>query len=124
VTLSGGWAFSIASRSKNKAAACTALKQMNTKSNLAWYDVAVANISPRKDVVGVSSYANVPLNSFFTSMLKFTQFRPAFPEYPRVSNQVDVAMENVMSGMKPADAMSSYAQAVTGIVGKAHTETH
>jgi len=124
VTLSGGWAFSVASRSSNQAAACKVLKQMNSRPNLAWYDVNVANIAPRKDVVKVPAYANVPLSGFFTSLLSFTQFRPAFPEYPRVSNQVDVAMENVMSGMKPADAMSAYSQAVTGIVGADKTEKH
>jgi multiple sugar transport system substrate-binding protein len=122
VTLSGGWSFSVASRSGNKAAACQLLKAMNSRANLAQYDVEDGQISPRKDVVKVAAYAKVPLNGFYTSLLSFTQFRPAFPEYPRVSNQVDLAMENVMTGMKPQDAMSGYAQAVTGIVGKNKTE--
>jgi multiple sugar transport system substrate-binding protein len=122
VTLSGGWAFSVSSRSGNKAAACQLLKIMNSRANLGQYDVEDGQISPRKDVVKFASYARVPLNSFYTSLLSFTQFRPAFPEYPRVSNQVDLAMENVMTGMKPQDAMSTYAQAVTGIVGKNKTE--
>jgi multiple sugar transport system substrate-binding protein len=122
VTLSGGWAYSIASRSSNKAAACTALKAMNSQKNLAAYDVADGQIAPRKDVVKTKAYSSVPLNTFYTSMLSFTQFRPAFPEYPRISNQIDLAMENVMTGQKPADAMASYAAAVTGIVGKNKVE--
>jgi multiple sugar transport system substrate-binding protein len=124
VTLSGGWAYSIASRSSNKAAACTVLKAMNSQKNLASYDVAAGNIAPRKDVVSTKAYHNVPLNPFYTNMLSFTQFRPAFPEYPRISNQVDLAMENVMTGQKPVDAMASYAAAVTGIVGKNKVEKH
>jgi multiple sugar transport system substrate-binding protein len=123
VTLSGGWAYSISAKSQHKAAAFKVLKLANSKSLLAYYDVHVANISPRKDVTSVASYRNVPLNPFFTGLLSFTQFRPAFPEYPLISNQIDLAMENVMSGMKPADAMATYAKAVTGIAGKAHVET-
>jgi multiple sugar transport system substrate-binding protein len=57
-------------------------------------------------------------------MLSFTQFRPAFPEYPKISNQIDLAMEEVMSGTKPADAMATYAAAVTGIVGRNKVERH
>jgi multiple sugar transport system substrate-binding protein len=124
VTLSGGWAYSIASRSSNKAAACTALKAMNSQKNLAAYDVADGQIAPRKDVVKTKAYSSVPLNTFYTSMLSFTQFRPAFPEYPKISNQIDLAMEEVMSGTKPADAMATYAAAVTGIVGRNKVERH
>src|SRR5947209_11465414 len=47
VTLSGGWAYSIASRSSNKAAACQVLKVMNSRANLASYDVAAGQIAPR-----------------------------------------------------------------------------
>lgn len=123
VTLSGGWAYSISAKSSHKAQAFQVLKIANSKDLLAFYDVHVANISPRKDVTSVPSYRNVPLNPFFTNLLSFTQFRPAFPEYPLISNQIDLAMENVMSGMKPADAMATYAKAVTGIAGRAHVET-
>jgi multiple sugar transport system substrate-binding protein len=122
VTLSGGWAYSIASRSSNKAAACTVLKAMNSQKNLASYDVAAGQIAPRQDVVKTAAYSKIPLNTFYTDMLSFTQFRPAFPEYPRISNQIDLAMENVMTGQKPADAMASYAAAVTGIVGRNKVE--
>jgi multiple sugar transport system substrate-binding protein len=122
VTLSGGWAYAISAKSAHKAEAFQVLKIANSKSLLAWYDVHIANLSPRKDVLTVPSYRHVPLNTFFTNLLKYTFFRPAFPEYPRISNQIDLAMENVMSGMKPQDAMAAYAQAVTGIVGKSHVE--
>lgn len=123
VTLSGGWAYSISSRSQHKAQAWQVLQMANSRANLASYDVAVANITPRKDVVKVPSYHNVPLNPFFTKLLSFTQFRPAFPVYPQISNQVDLAMEQVMSGSEtPAQAMAAYANAVTGIAGASHVE--
>lgn len=122
ITLSGGWAYSISSKSKNKSAAWDVLKVANSRNNLAWYDVHVANIAPRKDEVHVGSYRNVPLNPFFTGLLSYTQFRPAFPEYPRISNEIDRAMEEVMSGQDPKAAMTRFAGDVRNIVGPGKIE--
>ncbi len=74
-------------------------------------------ITPRKDVVDDPGYAKVPLNTFFTGLLSFTQFRPAFPTYPLVSDQIDTAMESVMASDTPAPAMAGFKAAVTGIAG-------
>jgi len=72
----------------------------------------------------VKSYAAIPLSPFYSNIVTFTKFRPAFPAYPKISNQVDLAMENVMTGQfKPADAMAAYQQAVTGIVSSSNVET-
>ena len=124
VTLSGGWAYSIASRSSNKSAACQLLKTMNSRDQLARYDVDSGNIGPRKDELSVPAYKNVPLSGFVTNLLNFTQFRPAFPEYPKVSTVIDEAMQNVMSGMSPDDAMRTYARKVTSIAGSGNVEKH
>lgn len=124
ITLSGGWSYAISARSSHKAAACQALKVINSKDLLAWYDVHINNIATRKDELAVSSYKNMPLSPFFTGLLNVTQFRPAFPEYPRVSNVIDEAMQNVMSGMSPSDAASTFQRKVTAIVGSSHTEKH
>lgn len=124
VTLSGGWAYSISAKSNHKDAAFQVLKLANSKENLAAYDVAVSNITPRKDVVDVKAYAQVPLSSFYTGLLSFTQFRPGFPAYPRISNQIDSAMESVMSGIKPEDALANFSSAVTGIAGSNSVEKH
>jgi multiple sugar transport system substrate-binding protein len=123
VTLSGGWAYSIAAHSQNKDAAFKVLQVANSASVLAGYDVAAAQITPRKDVVSIPAYANLPGNSFFTGLVSFSQFRPAFPAYPKISVQIDSAMQGVMQGKSPADAMAAYSQAVTGIVGASNTET-
>ncbi len=83
----------------------------------------VGNIGVRKDESTIPSYAAIPMNPLFTSFVAFTQFRPGFPAYPKISNQIDLAMENVMSGTSPKDAMSYYASAVQGIAGTANVET-
>jgi multiple sugar transport system substrate-binding protein len=122
VTLSGGWAYSISSKSAHPAQAFAVLKAANSAANLALFDVLVGNIGVRKDETTIPSYAQVPMNPLFTSLVAFTQFRPAFPVYPKVSNQIDLAMENVMSGTSPKVAMSYYTDAVRGIVGSANVE--
>jgi multiple sugar transport system substrate-binding protein len=122
VTLSGGWAYSISSKSTHQSEAFQVIKLANSRDNLAAYNAASGGIGPRKDEVQVAAYRNVPLSSFFSSLLEFTQFRPGFPAYPRISNQIDLAMENVMSGMKPADALNSFTSAVQGIVGSGNYE--
>lgn len=124
VTLSGGWAYSIAARSQHKDQAFQVLKAAMSKDMLAGYDVADAQITPRKDVVDVPDYKNVPLSPFFTELVGFTQFRPAFPAYPKISVEVDRAMQNVMQGQSAADALSAYGQSVTNIAGATNTEKH
>lgn len=123
VTLSGGWAYSISTQSKHKDQAFQVLKMANGSDLLAGYDVSAAQIAPRQDIVNVSAYHNLPGNGFFTSLVSFTQFRPGFPAYPKISVQIDSAMQHVMQGQSSADAMASYAQTVKGIVGPDNTET-
>jgi len=123
VSMSGGWAYSISSKSPNKDAAWKVLEAANTAPNLANFDVLVGNIGVRKDESTIAAYANVPMNPFFTSIVGFSQFRPGFPAYAKISNQIDLAMENVMSGTSAKDAMSYYASAVQGIAGTANVET-
>jgi len=123
VTLSGGWSYAISAHSQNKDAAFKVLQVANSQSLLGAYDVAAGQITPRKDIVTLPAYANVPGATFFTSLVAFSQFRPAFPAYPKISVQIDQAMQSVMQGKSAAEAMAAYAQAVTSIVGASNTET-
>jgi len=122
VTMSGGWSYAISSKSKNPDAAFQVLKAANSADLLAYYDTIAGNITPRKDVVSIPMYANAPLNPYYTSLLSFAQFRAAFPAYPKISNQIDFAMELVMSGTSPKDAMNQFTSAATGIAGAANVE--
>jgi len=117
VTLSGGWAYSITSKSAHPDQAFQVLQAGYSKDLLATYDVQDGQVAPRQDIVSVPAYHNAPLNPFFTSLVAFTQFRPGFPAYPKISLQIDSAMQHVMSGQSPADAMNTYSQSVTGIAG-------
>jgi len=117
VTLSGGWAYSITSRSQHKNEAFEVLKIANSRDLLADYDVKAAQITPRKDVVDVPAYRDVPMSAFFTQLVSFTQFRPGFPAYPKISVAIDQAMQSVMQGHSSTDAMGSFTQTVTNIAG-------
>ncbi len=122
VTLSGGWAYSIAAKSAHKAQAFAVLQAAFSKDLLGNYDVQAGQITPRKDVVDLPAYHNAPLNPFFTSLVAFTQFRPGFPAYPKISVEIDTAMQHVMSGQSPADEANAYAQSVQRIAGASNVE--
>ena len=123
VTLSGGWAYSIAAQSQHKDQAFQVLQAAFNRDLLAAYDVQDGQITPRKDVADVPAYKNGPLSSFFTSLVQFTQFRPGFPAYPKISLQIDSAMQQVMNGQSPDAATSNFANAVKGVAGAANVET-
>jgi multiple sugar transport system substrate-binding protein len=122
VTLSGGWAYSITSKSAHPDQAFKVLQTAFSKDLLATYDVQAGQVAPRQDIVDVPAYHDAPLSPFYTSLVAFTQFRPAFPAYPKVSLQIDNAMQHVMSGQSPSEAMNAYAQAVAGIAGASNVE--
>jgi multiple sugar transport system substrate-binding protein len=122
VTLSGGWAYSITSKSTHHDQAFQVLKTAFSQDMLSTYDIQAGQVTPRQDIVNVAAYHNTPLNPFFTSLVAFSQFRPAFPAYPKISLEIDSAMQQVMSGQSPADAMSTYSQHVASIVGASSVE--
>jgi multiple sugar transport system substrate-binding protein len=122
VTLSGGWAYSITAKSQHQSQAFQVLKTAFSMDLLANYDVQAGQVTPRQDIVNVAAYHNTPLNPFYTSLVSFSQFRPGFPAYPKISLQIDSAMQHVMSGQSPADAMSTFSQSVVGIAGANNVE--
>jgi multiple sugar transport system substrate-binding protein len=122
VTLSGGWAYSITAKSPHPAQAFQVLKTAFSTDLLATYDVAAGQVTPDQAIVSTAAYQNAPLSAFYTSLLSFAQFRPAFVDYPKISLQIDQAMQNVMQGQSPAQAMSTFAQQVTSIAGASNVE--
>ena len=122
VTLSGGWAYSITSRSTHPDQAFQVLKTAFSQDLLANYDVQDGQVTPRQDIVNVPAYHNAPLASFYTSLVTFSQFRPAFTAYPKISLQIDNAMQQVMSGQSPSSVVSSFTSAVTSIAGSSNVE--
>jgi len=123
VTLAGGWAFAVGARSAHRAEAFALIRAFCDRDALAAYDRNVGNIAPRNDDAMNPAYGATPLRSLFTSLWLSARFRPGLPAYPRVSAAIVRAMVSVTSGTAPADALRSYARAVTGIVGRGNVES-
>jgi multiple sugar transport system substrate-binding protein len=118
-SMSGGWVLSVGSHSKNKQAAFDYVALSLNKANSTAYDIAAGQIAERADVAADPQYLNSnPTLKFFTDLVKVTHFRPAYPEYPRVSDAIQVAMEGVMTGqLTPQAATDAYGNQVKSAVG-------
>jgi multiple sugar transport system substrate-binding protein len=125
VSLSGGWTWAIPAKSKSSDAAWKFIQTLQTQKNAAKYATDGAQIAVRKDVAADATYkASSKSTQFFTDLVSVTVYRPALPEYPKVSNEIITAMEAVMTGQSsPDDAAKNYDQAVESIVGKDKTTT-
>jgi multiple sugar transport system substrate-binding protein len=118
-SMSGGWALSVTSKAQNPSLAFGLVSTALNKDNSLAYDIAAGQIPVRKDVAADPKYlSSNPTAAFFGKLVDITTFRPALPVYPRVSDQIQVAMESVMTGQaSPQQATSTYGDAVKGIVG-------
>jgi len=122
VTLAGGWAFAVGARSAHRTEAFALIRAFCDRDALAAYDRSVGNIAPRNDAAVNPAYGATPLRMSFTTLWLSARFRPGLPAYPRVSAAIVRAMASVTSGTTPADALRSYARAVTAIVGPRSVE--
>ena len=121
-SMSGGWVLSVGSHAPDKQAAFDFVSLAENKANALNYDITAGQIAERTDVAADSSYLSTnPTTSFFTDLVKVTHFRPTYPVYPQISDQIQVAMESVMTGQSsPSSAMSTLATQVGGIAGSSN----
>jgi len=125
VSLSGGWTWAVPAKSKSPEAAWKFIQTLQTQKNATKYATDGAQIAVRKDVAADPGYKSSSKSTqFFTDLVAVTVYRPALPEYPKVSNEIITAMEAVMTGQSsPDEAAKNYDQAVESIVGKDKTTT-
>jgi multiple sugar transport system substrate-binding protein len=125
VSLSGGWTWAVPAKSKNPDAAWKFIQTLQTQKNATRYATDEGQIAVRKDVAADQTYKNSSKSTqFFTDLVSVTVYRPAFAEYPKVSNEIITAMEAVMTGQSsPDDAAKNYDEAVESIVSKDKTTT-
>jgi multiple sugar transport system substrate-binding protein len=118
-SMSGGWTLALGSKSKNPTAAWNFISLALNKDNSLFYATSNQNIPVRTDVASDPTYVKSnPTNAFFAGLVKITNFRPATSEYPAVSNNIQVAMESVMTGQQTAaEAQKAYDQALPQAVG-------
>lgn len=123
-SMSGGWLLSVGSQSKNKDLAMQFIEMALNKDNSLTYDTTNSQIAVRDDVAKDPKYLDYnPSFKFFSSLVQYTHFRPATPDYSQISSNIQVATESVVSGQATADqAASTYDKGLVSIVGQDKTE--
>lgn len=122
-SMSGGWTLAMGSKSTNKDAAWDFIALALDKDNSQAYDIAASQIAVRSDVSEDPDYqASNPTFGFFSEIVSVTNFRPATSDYGKISSEITIAMEAVMTGQQsPAEAAAAYDEAVVRIVGEENT---
>lgn len=123
-SMSGGWTLAMGSGASNPDAAWEFMSLALNKENSLSYDVEASQIAVREDVANDPSYVEAnPTFEFFSSLVEVTNFRPATSDYAKISNEITIAMEAVMTGQQtPEEAAAAYDEAVIGIVGEQNTQ--
>lgn len=118
-TLSGGWALSVGADSPHKQMAWDLLSLAMNTQNATYYTEITGDIAVRTDVAAQPSYLKQgPDVPFWTSLVKYTNYRPAYSVYPNLSNDIQQATEEVMTGQRsPQQAASTYKQLLSQAVG-------
>ena len=113
IGMGGGWGWSMSSTTENAELAWEFIQFMSSADNIGAYAEGVGGIPARADA---------PADEFNEAMasevLPYQSFRPAHPDYTRVSEQIQIATEKIMLGeATAAEAMTQFAEAVEEIVG-------
>ena len=115
----GGWAWAIASDTDNSDLAWDFVRFMSGVDAVALYSDRVGGIPTRSDVVTNDFNAGL-----IASVLPYQSFRPSNENYPRISEQIQIATERILLGETDARVvMNSYAESVISIVGVENTKT-
>ncbi|MEJ5945982.1 extracellular solute-binding protein [Pseudokineococcus basanitobsidens] len=124
VSMSGGFAFAVSAGAPDPDLAFDFVTTAADAENSLGYYLAAQQISVRADVTDDPRYAdqNAVIGKL-TDLVDVTRYRPAYQEYPRISNEISTTAESVITGDRtPAQAMADYGDAVTGIVGEDDVE--
>ena len=123
-TLSGGWVLSVGSQTKDPALAADFVKTALNKKGSLQYSIATSAIAVRKDIVSDPEYlASNPSFGFFAGIVEYTHFRPATPDYPQISTNIQTATESVVTKEQtPEQAAKAYDEGLVKIVGEKNVE--
>jgi multiple sugar transport system substrate-binding protein len=117
ITMAGGWAWSIPSKSDNKDITMEFIKHLMEPDLYVDAIVAMGGIGARTDTADNEKYSTLPFIQTATEYLKVALFRPKNSKYSAVSSHIQTMVESVVSGTSPADAMATYGVDVTRTVG-------
>lgn len=123
-SMSGGWTLAVGANASDPQAAFDFIAQALTPENALTYHQEAGQIAVRSDVASSQEYLDYnPSFEFFSSLVEYTNFRPATPDYSQISSNIPVATESVITGQAtPEQAQEAYDQALIEIVGEENTQ--
>ncbi|QTX04221.1 extracellular solute-binding protein [Agromyces archimandritae] len=123
-SMSGGWTLAMGANADDPQAAFDFIAQALTPENALFYHQEAGQIAVRSDVAENQEYLDYNASfEFFSSLVPYTHFRPATPDYSQISSNIPVATEAVFTGQAtPAEAQEQYDSALVGIVGEENTQ--
>ena len=121
VSMSGGWTWAIPQNADNPDLAWEFSKLINDREHQLRFAIDEVQIPVRTDVAADPTYAQAnPSNEFFASLVPITTYRPAYAVYPRISNEIQVATESVITGSADVEAAAAnFDDQVRSIAGEA-----
>jgi multiple sugar transport system substrate-binding protein len=120
VSISGGGGRVLNPNTKNPKEAWALLAYMNSKDAVAQFVKTQPRITQRADVNKVTLYKDPLLGFVARNVLPLTAYRPGLAVYPQVSQLLQLASQEVISGTSVADAGKHYQEALVKLVGSAN----
>lgn len=123
ITISGGWAIALnANLAKDETkleVAWELVKFIASRDNIARFCAKYGKIAPRMDALQVPEYAGNAYLKAITEYLRFTDFRDALPDYPKVSSIIQEVTEKIIRGeiTDPDQALEQYCSKLKETVG-------
>ncbi len=125
VTVSGGYALTVPSKSDARELATEFLTvMMDDVEGLCLRNVTNGSLACR-DISAAPNYGEYtarPYVELASSFLEWTKYRPQVGTYSTVSSYLSTALEAVVTGSSPEDAMSDFARDVTNALGEEQTQ--
>ncbi|MGL5955745.1 MAG: extracellular solute-binding protein [Brevinema sp.] len=118
ITFQGGFGYSISANSRRKEKAWEVIKLITSHDALKEIYPVSGHLSTRKDVAQDENYQRLGLNKEATELASYGFYRPANNEYPAVSTEIQVLVENIMLNMDIKEAITVFGNNIEAIVGK------
>ena len=123
VSMSGGGGRVINPNTSNPREAWQLLTFMNSRDAVMEFVKTQPRITQRSDVNKLTLFKDPMLGFVARSVLPLTAYRPGLAIYPQVSQLLQVATQEVVSGTSPADAAKRYEDTLVRLVGRARVES-
>jgi multiple sugar transport system substrate-binding protein len=132
-TMVGGWGWAAYKHTSDPALAVSLIEALANTTNSIEINLpgsALAGGLPTtKDAVNNPLFSKLmptdpSLDTFYTNLLQYGNYRPPIAGYPKVSYQLDVAMSSVVHGTaSPSGALSAYDSALVSTFGSSNVQT-